>query len=168
MATGEDPSRRTPKQENTMDANGPVTVRLADAGKLEARLEGARSEIRRRAYDLYCRRGERPGSALEDWAAAEREIAAVPLACVAEEDDKVRITACVAETEGCEVAVDVLPDEIVVEAERNGQTRRFTRIHLPARVDARAVIAQLHGTKLEVVARKAGVRLRRKVTQPNT
>ena len=29
--------------------------------------------IRRRAYELYVERGNRPGSALEDWIRAERE-----------------------------------------------------------------------------------------------
>jgi hypothetical protein len=29
--------------------------------------------IRRRAYELFLERGDRPGSALEDWAQAERE-----------------------------------------------------------------------------------------------
>ena len=29
--------------------------------------------IRRRAYEVYLERGDRPGSALEDWARAERE-----------------------------------------------------------------------------------------------
>jgi DUF2934 family protein len=29
--------------------------------------------IRRRAYELYVERGDRPGSALEDWTRAERE-----------------------------------------------------------------------------------------------
>ena len=29
--------------------------------------------IRRRAYDLYLERGDRPGSSLEDWLQAERD-----------------------------------------------------------------------------------------------
>ena len=32
--------------------------------------------IRRRAYELYLERGERPGDALEDWLRAEREACA--------------------------------------------------------------------------------------------
>ena len=31
-------------------------------------------EIRIRAYEIYLRRGERPGSELEDWLQAEREL----------------------------------------------------------------------------------------------
>ena len=32
-------------------------------------------EIRRRAYEIYLERGEEPGSDLEDWLQAERELA---------------------------------------------------------------------------------------------
>lgn len=31
-------------------------------------------EVRQRAYELYLFRGEKPGSALEDWLEAEREL----------------------------------------------------------------------------------------------
>lgn len=31
-------------------------------------------EIRRRAYEIYCERGEQPGRELDDWLQAEREL----------------------------------------------------------------------------------------------
>ncbi len=31
-------------------------------------------EIRRRAYEIYVERGDEPGSALDDWLQAEREV----------------------------------------------------------------------------------------------
>jgi hypothetical protein len=31
-------------------------------------------EIRRRAYEIYLERGEQPGSELDDWLQAEREL----------------------------------------------------------------------------------------------
>jgi hypothetical protein len=34
----------------------------------------AEETIRRRAYEIYCERGRRPGSELEDWLRAEREV----------------------------------------------------------------------------------------------
>ena len=44
------------------------------------RAEGMEVEerIRRRAYELYLQRGERPGDALGDWLTAERECRAAP------------------------------------------------------------------------------------------
>jgi len=46
------------------------------AGK-DAALE---KEIRRRAYEIYLARGEQPGSELDDWFRAERELDAKVLA----------------------------------------------------------------------------------------
>jgi len=34
------------------------------------------SDIARRAFEVYCARGGQPGSALEDWLQAERELSA--------------------------------------------------------------------------------------------
>jgi hypothetical protein len=41
-----------------------------------ARAEPLEGLIRQRAYELYLERGERPGSALEDWLRAEAEACA--------------------------------------------------------------------------------------------
>jgi HSP20 family molecular chaperone IbpA len=134
----------------------PVPVKSCDARDLEARLESVKSHTRRRAYDLYCGRGMRDGSALEDWILAERESAAAPLVGVAHEDEDIHITAHVPDARVSEIAVDVLPGEIVVEADRNGEVERFTRIPMPARIDPDRVKARLCGTELEVVVHKAG------------
>jgi len=40
----------------------------ANYGNLKA------EEIRRRAYEIYLKRGEQPGSDLDDWFQAEREV----------------------------------------------------------------------------------------------
>lgn len=34
----------------------------------------AEETIRRRAYEIYCERGRQPGSEIEDWLRAEREV----------------------------------------------------------------------------------------------
>ena len=133
-----------------------VPVKLYNARDLESRLESVKEQTRRRAYDLYCRRGERTGSALGDWIIAERECNAVPIVGVAEEERDVRITAFVPNADTSELTVDVLPDEIVVEADRDGKIERFTRLRMPARIDPGRVEARLCGAALEVVAPKAG------------
>ena len=134
----------------------PVPVKPCNARDLEARLESVKDQTRRRAYDLYCRRGNQKGSALDDWLMAEREKDAAPLVGVADEGRDICITACIPEANASEVAVDALPNEIVVEADRNGKVERFTRLRMPARIDADHVKARLCGTELEVVAPKAG------------
>jgi HSP20 family molecular chaperone IbpA len=82
---------------------------------------------------LYCRRGNRKESALEDWLLAERERDAAVLVGVADEDRDIHITACVPGVNAADLAVDVLPNEIVVEADRNGKVERFTRPREPGR-----------------------------------
>jgi|SRR5579862_6996347 len=133
--------------------NQAIPTKTMNIRDLETRLEPVRNRTRQRAYDLYCRRGNRGGTALDDWLLAERESQAVPLAGIAEEERDIRITACV--PNASEMAVDVLPDEIVIEADHDGQIERFTRVRMPARIDANRVKARLCGTKLEVVAPKA-------------
>lgn len=134
----------------------PVPVKSCEARDLESRLESAKDQTRLRAYDLYCRRGKRNGSALGDWILAERECAAAPLVGVADEERDVHITAFVPNADTSELAVDVLPNEIVLEADRNGKIEHFTRVRMPARIDAGRVKAKLCGSALEVVAPKAG------------
>jgi HSP20 family molecular chaperone IbpA len=135
----------------------PVPVKSCDPRDLESRLESVKNQTRRRAYDLYCRRGRRNGNALEDWILAERECAAAPLVGVADEGRDVHITAFVPIADTSELAVDVLPNEIVVEADRDGRIERFTRLRMPAQIDADRVKARLCGLALEVIAPKAGI-----------
>jgi hypothetical protein len=53
------------------------------------------------------------------------------------------------------LVLDVLPNEIIVEDERNGEVQRFTRLPLPARIDPGRVTAHLEGNELDVIALKA-------------
>jgi HSP20 family molecular chaperone IbpA len=133
----------------------PVTVKRGDTEDLGARLESVGDRVRRRAYDLYCRRGKQSGNPLGDWTLAEHESSLAPLAGVAVEDREVRITACVPNVDASELTVDALPNEIIIEADRNGTIQRYTRFHLPARIDPDRVKAHLRGSELEVVAPKA-------------
>lgn len=134
----------------------PVPVKSCDARDLESRLESVKDQTRRRAYDLYCGRGKRNGSALGDWILAERECDAAPIVGVADEERDVHITAFVPNADTLDLAVDALPNEIVVETDRDGRIERFTRVRMPARIDAGRVKARRCGPSLEVIAPKAG------------
>jgi HSP20 family molecular chaperone IbpA len=131
----------------------PVAVKVVDSRAMEARLEKLRERIRRRAYDLYCRRGNQ-GCQKDDWKKAEGEVCVAPLAGMADEENDVRITACVPNANAPELVVDVLPNEIVIETDRNGEIERYKRFHLPAPIDATHVEARMHGSELDVVAPK--------------
>jgi hypothetical protein len=75
---------------------------------------------------------------------------------VADEERDVCITAFVRNADTSELTVDVLPDEIVLEVDRDGKIERFTRLRMPARIDPGRVEARICGAALEVVAPKAG------------
>ncbi len=132
----------------------PVAVKSVDACNLEARLEKVKERIRRRAYELYCTRPQN-GTALEDWTRAERESNAAPLAGIADEGNDFRITASIPDADAFDLTVHVLPNEIVLEADRNGEIERCKRFHMPAPVDVNRVEAHLDGAELDVVAPKA-------------
>jgi HSP20 family molecular chaperone IbpA len=133
----------------------PVAVHPMDARGRELKLEAVREQVRRHAYDLYCRRGNQHGTALDDWLRAEHEVNLAPLAGVAECDRDIRITACVPGVDARDLAVDSLPEEIIIEQDRNGGLERMTRFPLPSRIETDRVEAGLRGSKLEVMAPKA-------------
>ena len=45
-----------------------------ETGEASARNAAREEEIRRRAYEIYLERGEEPGTELDDWLLAEREL----------------------------------------------------------------------------------------------
>ena len=46
----------------------------AETGEVSVENSARDEEIRRRAYAIYCERGEQPGRELDDWLQAEREL----------------------------------------------------------------------------------------------
>ncbi len=134
----------------------PVAVKALAPRDFQAGTEKMKERIRRRAYDIYCRRGKKGNkeSALEDWKRAESECDAAPLAGMADEENDIRISACVPNVNASELTVDVLPTEIVIEFDRNGEIERYKSFHLPEPVDVNRVEAHMQGTKLDVIAPK--------------
>jgi len=59
-----------------ISASGPGAARRRSHGKIVLRVASREHEIRTRAYELYLARGAQPGSELEDWLQAERELRA--------------------------------------------------------------------------------------------
>jgi len=63
--------KRTVKTAVTAPQSAPAAVTVS-----EAVVAVSDDEIARRAFEVYCARGGQPGSALEDWLQAERELTA--------------------------------------------------------------------------------------------
>ena len=51
-----------------------ATSTQAETGEVSAGNSARDEENRRRAYEIYLERGEQPGSELDDWLRAEREL----------------------------------------------------------------------------------------------
>jgi Protein of unknown function (DUF2934) len=73
------PRAKSPRNGNPRNTVTPPPFSVADA-VIETRTKGntvdLESEIRRRAYELYEKRGGSPGHENEDWLVAEREVLA--------------------------------------------------------------------------------------------
>jgi HSP20 family molecular chaperone IbpA len=72
-------------------------------------------EVRAKAFEAYLRRGEGPGSHLEDWFAAERELFRFPESEIKETESCFEIRAAVPGFRAEDLQVQVLPELIVIE-----------------------------------------------------
>jgi len=61
-----------PKRNEITDPQAASTQ--GETGEVSAENSARDEEIRRRAYEIYLKRGEQPGRDLDDWLQAEREL----------------------------------------------------------------------------------------------
>jgi HSP20 family molecular chaperone IbpA len=87
-------------------------------------------------------------------AARERCAGFSSLAELIEDDDRIEIIAAVPGFDAAHLAVDVLPDAIVIEGDRNAGPKQLCRLHLPCAVQARTAAARLDQGRLTVTAPK--------------
>jgi len=83
-------------------------VQVIRVASIEPYVKEMEQRIRERAYQIYVERGSRPGSPLEDWLSAERELVAKPTLHLAREG---RIIVAELDLTG------VAPDQIQVKAD---------------------------------------------------
>jgi len=126
--------------------------------------------VRRRAYELFQRRGGIPGSEITDWLQAENEIFQVPRMDLAETDREYQLNLAVPGYEAKDLRVAALPDSVIVEGEvphqhrgikgnvricEFGERKVYRQIRLPEPVDVDHVSATLDKGLLEIRATKA-------------
>lgn len=71
------PKAKTPRTANpTKRVISLVPAKLPNSSSSVSKPETLEEEIRRRAYELYERRGRTPGRESEDWLVAEQEVVA--------------------------------------------------------------------------------------------
>jgi len=132
---------------------------------IEKRLD----DVRRRAFDLFEKRGRELGHELDDWLKAEHEIWGWPAAELAEKDSKYEVEMTLPGFDPKEVQVTVTPSEIIVHAESKHEKKTeeehvvwsefrsndvYRRFGLPAAIDVDKTTATLENGMLHIVASK--------------
>jgi HSP20 family molecular chaperone IbpA len=127
-------------------------------------------EVRRRAFDLFEKRGYEVGHALEDWLTAEHEVMGWPAAELDEKDGKYELRMTLPGYDAKEVEVTATPSQIIVhanvEAEKKAEAAKCLwtefrsndicrQFELPEAIDVEKTTATLDKGMLHVIATKA-------------
>jgi HSP20 family protein len=126
--------------------------------------------VRKRAYELFERRGGAPGNDIADWLQAESEVFQVPRMELSETDREFELQVATPGLGAKDLRIAALPHAIIVEGEathrhsgtkRNiracefGERKLFREIPLPEPVDVDHVSASLDKGLLQIRAAKA-------------
>jgi HSP20 family protein len=126
-------------------------------------------KIRKRAFELFLRRGAAPGLDVEDWVQAERELFWVPQAELAETEAEFKVQVRVPGFEAKDLNITVQPYEILIQAEDRkvdertekgvfysefGAKSLYRRFALTSPIATGAVTANVENGMLTVIAPK--------------
>jgi HSP20 family protein len=126
-------------------------------------------EVRRRAFELFERRGRELGHALEDWFKAEHEVMGWPAAELSEVNSNYEVAMTLPGYEPKDVQVTATPSEIIVhakvESKKKGEEEKclwtefqsndiYRRFDLPEAIDVEKTTASLDKGMLHVTAAK--------------
>ena len=130
-------------------------------------------DIRRRAFNLFERRGRTTGWDLDDWLQAEREVVWSPASELIENKNDFQTRLALPGFDPKDLEVTATPNALVVRAESahthegkegdvcfcefSGQ-KMFRRLDLPSEIDVDKVTASLDKGILEIIAPKAAAR----------
>jgi HSP20 family protein len=143
---------------------GPEPVPIFEA--IEKRLD----DVRRRAFELFEKRGYGLGHEIDDWLQAEHEVFGWPASELAEKNGKYEAQITLPGFKPNEVQVTATPSEIIVHAKTEhekkteeanvlwtefGSNDVYRRFELPALIDVDKTSATLDNGMLHVIAAKA-------------
>jgi HSP20 family protein len=155
--------------------------RLLSARRVETlidELDRINKRVMGRAYEIFRQRGERLGSALEDWLAAERETLWTPPIEVCRTNADVFVEVAVAGVKPDQLDIKVTPESLLVQSDidhdhatKAGEVvtcefepgRLFRVVTWPARIDPATVIAEYRDGMLYIKAAIASDTQARKV-----
>ena len=140
------------------------------AAALATHIDEIFENVRKRAFEKYLSRENDSGSELQDWLKAEQELLLTPAVDLSETKTGFELHADVAGFTADDVKVNVLPDSILIEAEKEtkateqeGQREElssrklFSRVQLPSAVEVDKVTAKMDRGTLIVTAPKASI-----------
>jgi HSP20 family protein len=130
-------------------------------------------ELQKKAYGLFKERNGAPGSPLDDWIRAEREMFNLPASDLTETDGELRLKAAVPGMKAADLDITATPHELLVRGESEseqqsgeGETRMselchnsvFRRYALPAEIEVDKVTAKVADGMLTIQMPKAKLR----------
>jgi len=118
-------------------------------------MESISAKIRNKAYELYLMRGSIPGSDLEDWLQAERQLMWLPDTELSEKEKEFQVRIQMQGLEPKDIRIIALPNSIVVQAEpKSRESKLFQRLDFTTRIDPERVTAKLDNGTLQMAVPK--------------
>ena len=135
-------------------------------------------DVRKRAFDLFQRRGALDGGDLEDWFRAERDLVQTPESEMVETDKEMQMKIAVPAMEAKDIQISALPDAIIVQGETShkeekkegkvhfsefSERKLFRRFAMPTGIDVEQVKATLENGMLQITAAKTAAAKEKKI-----
>jgi HSP20 family molecular chaperone IbpA len=131
-------------------------------------IQALRDKISRRAYDLYQARGASPGSSVDDWLRAEREVCWVPQEEFEETDRAIHLRIGMSGVPEEAVDVTLLPEMVILRGAKetgsagpsaadscpSGPKVLFRKIVLPSQIHTESAVVRMEADRLRVSAAK--------------
>ena len=127
------------------------------------------NDVRKRAFDLFQRRGALDGADLQDWFRAERDLVWAPESEMVETDKDFQMKIALPAMEAKDIQVSALPGAIIVQGETShkeekkegkvhfsefSERKLFRRFEMPTGIDVEQVKATLENGMLQITAAK--------------
>jgi len=118
-------------------------------------MESISANIRSKAYELFLMRGDSPGSDVDDWLQAERQLMWLPDTELSEKEKEFQVRIQMQGLEPKDIHIIAMPNSILLHAElKSREPKLLQRLDFPVPVNPDRVTAKLDKGILQVVAPK--------------
>jgi HSP20 family protein len=142
-------------------------IALRKAETIFKELDQLQTAIKRRAYDLFRKRGDPWGGPLADWVDAERQLVWKPAIELRQKDGQFEVLAATPGVDAKDLDVQITPDDVLIKAdihhkhtpeegavqvcEFNGG-QLFRSVHFPEKIDPNSAAAEYRNGMLRLTA----------------